>query len=760
MEKKSRSKNSKWRSSAHADNEAADVPGKAKAAHDKDKTCMLHCLPRHTPMSLPFLMANLSLVPSVQEEPDVRSPSKLDVAAPDDGDVTIAPEDIIELEDLAAHTEKVLMRLLDDERDVIALRDQLSGLSEIAQRLRHSRKKLDESKSKFGKQEYISVEAVRRALKSQNFDPVLQEANLAVLTTFICTVTPDNDQMYENLRALGRQFPRNIGESITADNFGLVLDLRTQILIAALQMYRDEEHTSPVDLLNHIFFAKGGDPRPFLPFGGDMEYPGWKEATEKRELELYGLLGHDSAEGGLKALREKYPWDDFANKMVVYSRLLRKDRKRQARVAAAVAAVGGSFSDGQQNPPAEGSRIVPVPVPEKRAHRRDHRFVICDSSFLVDSNLSSRKPQASRVSFKLGDIRALEQDLDELSPGEEEGDEQEVALGDNEREELVRQQDQAKHHRVDEAPNATSLSDGPEPQQGENAALPPSPTAPQLLDFYFSHQTEINKENQATKPVAGSSKPRFLDPQPGATRIEFDTQLEEARESDSRRSSKAAEKGQGRKRRRSPIEDEDDSEGFVEDSREENGVRRKRSRQIVEEVDPWVQPPPAVVAQPIGTSVARHSNVSARSRASASSAARTSSDRRSEGLHNQLTRASNASSTVRRSDAHRNDIYRNELVPAHIGAHNRRSLSPPSEEDNLASMVNRIERLSKTMNGRRGIGGARRGRKPWTEAQANMLVAMISKYGTNWQLIASVCPLSTYPPVMYTRLNDPGYLEG
>jgi hypothetical protein len=110
---------------------------------------------------------------------------------------------------------------------------------------------------------------------------------------------------------------------------------------------------------------------------------------KQRELELSRLLAHDGTEGALKA---KYPWDDFASKMVTY---FRKDREGQGRVAAASSAVNESFSDGQQ--PAEGSEIEPVTVPEKNALTREHRLVIYGSSFVVDSNLSARKPPASRV---------------------------------------------------------------------------------------------------------------------------------------------------------------------------------------------------------------------------------------------------------------------------------------------------------------------------------------------------------------------------
>ncbi|KAI5842301.1 hypothetical protein BZA05DRAFT_205576 [Tricharina praecox] len=679
-------------------------------------------------MSLSSRMANLSLVPSVREEEHVPSQRK-STARPDialEDDAPIKPDDIMELEDLASHAEKLLKSLLNDNRDVATLRGHLSGPGHIAQRLRHSKKKLDESKAKFGKQDYISLEVIHRALKSQAYDPVIHEANLAVLTTFIFTATHEKDQMFENLRALGQQFPGMVGESITADNFGLVLDLRTQTLIAALRKNKDEEHVSPVHLLHQIFYAQEEDPRPLLPFGGDMKYPHWREETEKRELELYGLLGHDDAERGLRALREKYPWDNFASKMAAYSRHLLQDPNRQARIAAAVDAVAGSFSQDAEQldspvlPEAKDKKIQPLPAPEEKATRREQG-----------------KQQIPRVSFRLGEIKALEQEeeeLEELSPDEEEEEEEEMAG----------EEDHAVHLQVDKTHR-------PEHQQDRNDTSSPSPSGAELLNLYFEHARENNKENQAAESVAGPSRRRFIDPQPGAIRIEFDTQLEETQDPESRRSSGAAEKGQGKKRRRTLDEDEDDNEVFEADNRKENRVLKKRSRQVIAEADPWVQQHPIPVARSAGASLTRHSNVSARSRASAGSAARTSGVsvgqmpagpsrvRRSNGLQNRPIRASNASSTARGSDMHRN-----ELVPAHVGAHPRRSLSPQSEDDGLVSMVNKIEKLNRTANKRRGV---RKGRNPWTEEQANMLVRMIGKYGTNWQLIAAEEPL------LYGRTN-------
>jgi len=321
------------------------------------------------------------VVPPVREEEYAQS--QQEPVETQDDEVTITPN-ILEIEELARKAGTLLKLLLDDNRDVATLRGHFLGPSGIAQRLRFFKNKLDESKATFGKQEYISIEAVHRALKTQDYDPVLHEVNLAILTTFVFTATHEKEHMFEDLKALDGQFPGIVGESITAGNFDLVLDLRTQTLIAAIRKYKDAEHVSPVDLLNQIFYAVGGDPRPILPFGGDMKYPGWKKYRKKRELELHGLLGHDDAEGALEGLREKYPWDDFARKVVAYSRRLLQDRDRQDRIATVVAAVARSFLqdveqlDSPVLPEAKDEKIQPLPVPAKKATvaRRGKGFVV------------------------------------------------------------------------------------------------------------------------------------------------------------------------------------------------------------------------------------------------------------------------------------------------------------------------------------------------------------------------------------------------
>ena len=314
-------------------------------------------------------------------------------------------------------------------------------------------------------------------------------------------------------------------------------------------------------------------------------------------------------------------------------------------------------------------------------------------------------------------------------------------------EELSEEEDHTA--RIDQARNFTPDSDGSEPKKDKNDASPPlstddrypSPSGAEVLSSYHQYEREKNKENQAMEPVAGPSRPRFLDPQPGATRVEFDTQIEETQ---SRRS---LEQGHGKKRRRTPIEDEDDSGGFEEDRREEDGTRRKRSRQDVALADPWVPQRPIAAARSSGASLVRHSNASARSRPSAVPAVRASSAsigqvpagssrvRRSGsgGLQNQLIRTSNVSSIVRGSD-----IHRNELVPGHIGACSRRSFSSESREDSPEDVshivaLNRLDEKDRKL-ARKGRGA----RNAWTDEQANELIKMIRKYGTNWQLIVAV----------------------
>jgi hypothetical protein len=115
---------------------------------------------------------------------------------------------IVEIPALRSKAERLIRLLLDDPRDIEILREQLLKPGSSLSRILDPRKKsFGVSKALFGTQEYISPRVIHSVVKTHAYDPVLYEANLAVMTTFFYTAPQDADTMFEGLKALDGIFP-------------------------------------------------------------------------------------------------------------------------------------------------------------------------------------------------------------------------------------------------------------------------------------------------------------------------------------------------------------------------------------------------------------------------------------------------------------------------------------------------------------------------------------------------------------------------
>jgi hypothetical protein len=287
----------------------------------------------------------------------------------------IDPEMVItELPELQGRAEKLIKIVLDDTRDVAALREDLLKPSRIQKSLDDRKKGLDIPKAHFGTHKYISPKVIRSVVKTNAYHPVLYQANLAIMATFFCTAHRKTNTVFEDLEALDRTFPELIGESITKDNFSLVLDLRTQALIAALVSKHEDDDFDRDALFSHFFFendpkTKGHAELRYRSYAGVMNYEGYKVDTIRRVNELMKIImkfNKNSREIDFEPLLEMYSWEKFAQSMVEYFRKLTRDSGRRESIAAAVEkaqAFDGTLpaeQDEQEPPVSEEPAVSPA----------------------------------------------------------------------------------------------------------------------------------------------------------------------------------------------------------------------------------------------------------------------------------------------------------------------------------------------------------------------------------------------------------------
>jgi hypothetical protein len=257
----------------------------------------------------------------------------------------IDPEMVITyLPELQRCAEKLIEIVLDDTRDVAALREDLLKPSRIQKTLDNRDKGFAIWKMAFGTDNYILPKVIRSVVGTNAYHPVLYQANLAIMATFFCTAPRKTNTVFEALEALDRTFPELIGERITKDNFSLVLDLRTQALIAALVSKHEDDDFDRGAVFSHFFFendpkTKGHAKLGFRSYAGVMSYEGYEEDTGRRVEELTNIImkfNENCREIDFEPLLEMYSWEKFIQSMVEYFRKLTRDAGRRESIAAAV----------------------------------------------------------------------------------------------------------------------------------------------------------------------------------------------------------------------------------------------------------------------------------------------------------------------------------------------------------------------------------------------------------------------------------------
>ena len=246
-----------------------------------------------------------------------------------------------------------------------------------------------------------------------------------------------------------------------------------------------------------------------------------------------------------------------------------------------------------------------------------------------------------------------------------------------------------------------------------------------------------NKENRAAAvPAAAPPTRRFLDPQPGATRVQWDddddTQSDppgyeqQQRGYDVRANGAPdsgggdnepyslpleARKGKGKKRaaREDEEEDEDEDEAgvFAQDARNENEDRRKRLRRS--------PPRPRAAQQPPHQRRQQH--------------------QRQERLQRQRQPSQQREQQLGASDARRSgSLASGPLSSSRASAASLQSGGDDEGRGTLVQQLKYVDQVYQTHKPRQ----QRRAKNPWTDEQAQRLVDLIGVYGPEWKVLVNV----------------------
>lgn len=201
----------------------------------------------------------------------------------------------------------------------------------------------------FGNQTYIDVNLVNRYIMSaaqnkvadatRNPDPILHRANCALLALEVLVAGFGNSPE-DAINVLEGNFPaRFLGTqleaSLEAATFGLALEVRTQYLVAQLEMHQNDDGFNPVAVLDSVFYDEimpdeeftESDLRPlrgfaFSPFEDENgRLPErFKNAANDRINDIRALADEEDGSHIVAALRGAYRWQWFKRRTVEWIR--------------------------------------------------------------------------------------------------------------------------------------------------------------------------------------------------------------------------------------------------------------------------------------------------------------------------------------------------------------------------------------------------------------------------------------------------------
>lgn len=238
--------------------------------------------------------------------------------------------------------------------------------STLGKRLNLKEKAFDSYKTAYGSDLFINASYILRklfhdtppAVDASNPEPILQEANIAILAKIFLVAQRDGPETIQILQLLDGSFPdpfladyeaepEDGGSALVFDTFELALEVRTQYLISVLKSYKNDAGYDPNAFLAQIFLEppaqrddslspfedsfENGQCRPIAGITADVanedELNEYAKLVRQRVEDIRTtFLDHQQAilDGDFvdfEGLYEEYTWTGFLTKLIGWSQL-------------------------------------------------------------------------------------------------------------------------------------------------------------------------------------------------------------------------------------------------------------------------------------------------------------------------------------------------------------------------------------------------------------------------------------------------------
>ncbi|KAF2111709.1 hypothetical protein BDV96DRAFT_499223 [Lophiotrema nucula] len=494
------------------------------------------------------------------------------------------------LRDLYRTSEEFLAHLVPDagriEHDATHIQEMQKPDSEFNEDFRLLEKDMNLHLSHFkGRHsQYINVRAVHRALLGPDRDPaslqspldvLLHKANLLVFTKQGISLDRPTEEAWSFLQYHDKFFPATLlsalgsqdedptpeTTALARETFELALELRTQLLIVALEREANKSvdgYFNPDKMLLEAFFGGSDEPGEYIPHGWDV--PG----LAGRDSQLTGALGDKVVERA-EEIRKYFPVDSealaqgetvnfedltaefsfqaFVLQLLDWARLRNREIERIVRDHGGVAKIAELVKHEIDHPHLEQPPLsVLVATPRKkrvsfgRDRKRSSRIFDPNAPLdegVLDALIAKQQGQEVRVAKP---IEPTEAEMEEDVPVQVQEDDEWQPMPNDELDE------------PDDSPvEAQPIEPDDEPVEEQPSTVPPRSTADYTR--LFKESRKLDKENRGTLFAA----------QTRAERVEFGDGFDDTQATpgpSSRAKGKQPQRPSPRKRRR-PVEDED-----------------------------------------------------------------------------------------------------------------------------------------------------------------------------------------------------------
>ncbi|PQE24293.1 myb dna-binding domain protein [Rutstroemia sp. NJR-2017a BVV2] len=577
---------------------------------------------------------------------------------------------------------------------------------------------------------YISVHVIQKLLGSHDESPardpgaLLHTANLAMLKCHIIDQRQSrasSEEILDFFQMLERQFPKAFlsdwkSSNLAAETFAISLDIRTQRAIFLFRQLENDPNFDPDEIVKSIFLNKEDEVRAVEGIGTDVfPFPLQKlEIQQRLEAIRQSFLEADGATGpgeyvDFTALEGQFPLSDFYDDILDYTKQLldelRDEVNRLGGIENIVESLKGVVADNE------------VPYPQIIF---DFNQPTVAGSDQMESASIVREPERPKSLYTgKGSVRALQK---RKSHGEDS---------------ISAAQPEPNPPPSNRASSSQAARKRPADMEDD------SPEA--VLSSFKAAALEKNKENRIGEAVDRSL--RMVDPQPNAIRVEWD--------GDSQRNLPQKPSKKGKKRKRSPEYEENDTdesrdEGFQRDMKVHDPALRKPivvTATARAEARQYKRPR---VVQDDGErshhdSLASHTLVADDVEESDGETAQLRADREAlrqekERAKERLNRRAKEPAASHRASSGRNNSRQAQAAPVPVPvpvpvADNDNDNDNDEEEEELQSPpFSQVASTARTIT--RHLAPTRvQTRTPWSEDDNDQLISLIEQFGCSWALI-------------------------